>query len=289
MTPATRNYDRQASGFDRRAGVGADMAGAVARALLDIVSPRPGDVLVELGAGTGEIGRHLMGRVGYVAVDSSRGMLLAFQAAREDQQAGGDAFHTSGVLVHADGERTWPIRTASVAAVFASRVAHLLDPEHLVTEVRRVCRPGGLLLLGRVRREANSPQAKLRHRREVLLHELGVPLGRGSTDDVLDRLATDGGVRIASRNVASRLSRAAPAEVLRGWQSMTSMGGVELPAAMRDRLLRQLWEWADGEFGDPSLPVAYAESYVLTGVRTSMHEPDRPGTASAINPAMRRR
>lgn len=287
MTPATRNYDRQASGFDRRAGVGADMAGAVARALLDIVSPRPDDVLVELGAGTGEIGRHLMGRVRYVAVDSSRGMLAAFKTTCGVQHSGRDASAASGVLIHADGERTWPIRAASVAAVFASRVAHLLDPEHLSAEVRRVCRPGGLLLLGRVRREANSPQAKLRRRREVLLHELGITPVRASTDDVLHWVASAGGARIASRTVASRLAQAAPTDVLSGWQSMTSMGGVELPEAVRGRLLWHLREWAGAEFGDPALPVPYTESYVLTGVRTPMREPERPPAVSAIHPAMK--
>src|SRR5437763_14663503 len=68
-------FDAQAPGFDRRAGLPADAARAVARAVLEIAAPGPDDLLVELGAGTGEIGQHLIESVRYLGIERSRAML----------------------------------------------------------------------------------------------------------------------------------------------------------------------------------------------------------------------
>src|SRR5947209_5451722 len=66
-------FDAQARSFDARAGLPADAARAVARAVLDLAALGPDDLLVELGAGTGQIGRELAESVRYVGVDRSSG------------------------------------------------------------------------------------------------------------------------------------------------------------------------------------------------------------------------
>src|SRR5437588_13031152 len=71
-------FDAQAPGFDRRAGLPADAARAVARAVLEIAAAGPDDLLVELGAGTGEIGEHLIDSIRYVGIDRSAAMLERF-------------------------------------------------------------------------------------------------------------------------------------------------------------------------------------------------------------------
>jgi hypothetical protein len=72
-------FDAQAPGFDRRAGLPADAAISVARAVLDIAAAGPEELLVELGAGTGEIGQHLIGPMCYVGIDRSARMLKLFR------------------------------------------------------------------------------------------------------------------------------------------------------------------------------------------------------------------
>jgi ubiquinone/menaquinone biosynthesis C-methylase UbiE len=93
--------------------VGADAARAVAGALLEMVSARPGDVVLEIGAGAGDIGQHFASAVGYVGMDSSPAMLGVFRSKLSDAR-----------LVLGDAERDWPVRDGTVTAVLASRVAH---------------------------------------------------------------------------------------------------------------------------------------------------------------------
>ena len=59
-------------------------------------------------------------------------------------------------LVRADANRGWPVEDGSVKAVFASRVVHLLDCDHVRSELERVCVPGGYFLVGHVSRDNSS-------------------------------------------------------------------------------------------------------------------------------------
>ena len=114
-------FEAQAPGFDGRAGLPADAARAVARAVLEIAAPGPDDLLVELGAGTGEIGQHLIESVRYLGIERSMAMLELFRG----KLAGADDVRVR--LSRTDANRTWPVGDGSAAVVFASRVAHLLD------------------------------------------------------------------------------------------------------------------------------------------------------------------
>lgn len=261
--PAGR-FDRQARAFDERAGVGTDVARSVAGAVLDLVGSGTDALVVELGAGTGEIGRHLAPCVDYLGLDRSRPMLDVFRAKLVDVGA-----VVRAGLVQADAEDGWPVRTGAATAVFAGRVAHLLHRDHVVAEIRRVCRPGGLFLVGRVERDPDSPKSRLRRQRRQLLRGRGVEVADGNraTESLLDRLVGYGGARLDQRTAAGWSASTSIEHVLDGWEAMTSMGGVVLPATVRESVLGELRTWARHEYGGLGEVLGYAERYVLDGVR----------------------
>lgn len=270
MPGAAPRFDSQAREFDRRAGVGEEAGRVVARSVLTAASAGPGDVLLEIGVGTGEIGRYLARSVRYIGMDTSRGMLDVFRA-RVSSGPGSRRV----TLVQADAEHFWPVRDRSATVVLASRVVHLLDPAHVMTEVRRVCLDGGFFLVGRVQREPGSPKSRLRRRREELLRDRGFVPGSGwrQTQRLLDALTTPGALRLGSHEVARWPAHASAEAVLGSWKAMTTVGGVEVPAPIRSAVLVDLRTWAGRELGDLDEVVEFEERYTLDGVRLGGDDP----------------
>jgi ubiquinone/menaquinone biosynthesis C-methylase UbiE len=256
-------FDAQARRFDDRAGIPEDAARAVAQAVLDLIAPGRDDVLVELGAGTGEIGRHLARSVNYLGLDRSGGMLDAFRAKIAAAPAGGPR------LVRADASRGWPVQDGSAKAVFASRVVHLLDSDHVRSELERVCVPGGYFLVGHVSRDEVSVKHLLREKRESLLRERGlIPRsGRAGTRRLLDRLVALGASSIESRSVVTWSAQASAKQVVDAWGHLQLMGGTELEPRARAGILAELMEWAGRELGDPDTVRVWQERYIVGGVR----------------------
>ncbi|MGH9222350.1 MAG: class I SAM-dependent methyltransferase [Acidimicrobiales bacterium] len=245
-------FDEQAAGFDSRAGLGADIAREVAAAVFDF----PHEAVLELGPGTGELGRHLAAAARrYVGIDSSLPMLVEFARRQPPPRA---------VLVQADAGTTWPVRSGSVDLVFAARAAHLLEPDHLCAELLGVCRPGGTFLVGRVERQPDGLRNRLRQRRWALLAEHGVRTGDGRGRDrrLFEALAgLDGAVAIRRRAAATWPIETSADAVIAGWAGTGVAGGRPVPpeaaAAVLDRLR--------AEFAGQSEPET--ETYTLEGIR----------------------
>ena len=241
----------------------AGAARAVARAVLEIAAVGPGDLFVELGAGTGEIGQHLIESVCYVGIDRSRVMLELFR----EKLASADA--TRARLFRMDANRPWPVGDASAAVVFASRVTHLLDAEHLLAELQRVCRSGGHFLVGRVIRDPDGVKSRLRRHRRLVLRQHGV--APRDTEEATKRafreLVGCGAVRVDPRFVATWTASASVGEILNQWRAVGAMGGKELSAATRASVLIEVESWAARELGEVDEVTAWDERYVLEGVR----------------------
>src|SRR2546429_2176449 len=110
-----RDFDRQASSFDRHAGLPMAAQHAVADALVRMAALGPADLVVEIGAGTGQIGRALCAMpVRYLGVDLSSPMLARF--ADWSRRHG-----CAAALAVADANRWWPLRDGSAKAIFGSR------------------------------------------------------------------------------------------------------------------------------------------------------------------------
>ncbi len=260
-------FDGHADRFDDCAGLGPAAGRDIARAVVELSGCRDDDVLLDLGAGTGTIAEHFAAfPVRYVGLDSSARMLTIFRR----KLAGGPR---NFLLLQADGDRPWPVRDHSLAAVFASRVAHHLEPGHLAREVRRACRPGGALLLGRVIRDADSLPSRLqRHKRELLGRQGVSARAGGQAVRQIEELCRAFGATPLGPVVAARwVKSATPRQILAAWEEKPQLHsnprGPGLGADARAVVVSTLAERARQELGDLDRPHEYVEEYTLQGVR----------------------
>lgn len=265
--PTSAQFDVQAAGFDRRAGLPFSVCEDVADALVDMTAPGPEALVLELGAGTGMMGLPLSERVGrYMGLDISHPMLEIFREKLDRQ--GARARHAS--LVQADANQRWPLPEGSVSVVFASRAAHLFDEAHLVSELKRTRVPAGAwLILGRVRREVGSWREALRGALQERLRALGyVPRSSaGTRQRLLAALERAGGSGAVTRMVAQWSVKERPSEALGAWGSKSGLAGVAVPAAVQDEVLQWLEAWARERYGDLDAIHEASERYELTAFR----------------------
>ncbi len=255
------SFSEQAAHYDARAGLPTTVGAAVARAIADISGIAAGDLVVEPGAGTGEVGVHLARLpVRYVGLDSAPAMLAVFRA-----KADPDAPN----LVVADCDRPWPLPAGSTVLVFAARVVHLLDPVHVAGEASRIAQTGGSLILGRVLREPGGMKERLRARRQALLAAAGVDPRQGEpgTRRVIERCIDAGGAFLGRREVAAWTGEIAPARVLAEWEGLARGGSVIVDRGVRAQIAAELRAWALAEFGDLDRPEAFQERFVVDVVR----------------------
>jgi SAM-dependent methyltransferase len=219
------------------------------------------DLVLELGVGTGEIGTYLARfPVRYVGIDTSAAMLQLFREKLGEWPA---------LLLLADASQAWPLDEGVASVVFASRVIHLLDAEHVTKETFRVCLPGGWLMLGRVLRDEDGVKERLRRRRLELLKRAGVGSlgGREGAGRVVERCLSAGSQSMGRRVVAEWSGAISPAEVIADWTSLSRMGSVAVDPVTRADILDELRHWGQAEFGELDRPEAFRERYAIDVVR----------------------
>lgn len=253
MGPAP-TFDAQAEGFDRRAGLPSPAPSAVADALRELVGP---GTLLEIGAGTGELGSEICARgVRYVGLDHSRRMLDAFRARLPEGHP--------AELHEVDANSTWPVATGSIDVVFGSRSLHLLGAEHVLAEAERVCRTGVVtLVVGRVVRDRESTRERLRRQMRALLAERGVEGRSGHKRRLMQLLEARGATLHAPRATARWTVSATPRDSLASWRGKAGLDMVALPEATKAAILAELESWAGAEFGSLDVSVTSEEAYEL--------------------------
>src|SRR5687767_8563480 len=108
MTAHSDRFAEQGLLFDARAGLDPAVGDRVARSVAAHTAGSPEDLIVEIGAGTGEIGRDFAALpLTYVGIDLSRPMLTVFQ-----EKVGGMPVPA---LIQADGNCPWPVRESGSA------------------------------------------------------------------------------------------------------------------------------------------------------------------------------
>lgn len=256
-------FDHQAASFERRAGLPESYCSEIARAVIEIGEAGAGDLVVELGPGTGQIGRWFDAGVRYVGLDLSIEMLREFRARLGDG-------HVGKALVRADAQGSWPIADASARVVFGSRAVHLLDQEHVARELFRVAaRDGAMLIVGRVRREPQSIRARMSREMNERLRERGFE-GRGGERQnrkLFEACSRRGAKILEPVTVARWTVSASPQVSLDSWRSLVSLGGINVPSEVRDEILKELEGWACKEFGALDREFESEETYVLYPLR----------------------
>lgn len=266
MTSATRSFDEQAGSFDQRAGLPASASDSIARELVRLAQVAPDDVVLEVGAGTGQIGLALCELpLCYVGFDASAAMLDVFK--RRLRESGRPVS-----LIHTDGNDRWPAEDGSVKVVFSSRAVHLLRVEHVVEEVFRVASPiEAMLVLGRRQREKRSLRARLRQEMRERLQQLGYASRDGQEQErqILEACVRRGAVPLERRVVATWPVQHSAAQVLASWREKSGLAGLEVRAEVKEQVLSQLVVWAKEVFGSLETVQSAEEKYVLDGVRLS--------------------
>jgi ubiquinone/menaquinone biosynthesis C-methylase UbiE len=260
-TPPASTFDAQAPSYDARAGLPATAAAAVARTIVACAGARAGDLVVELGAGTGEIGIHVLDLpVRYVGLDASAAMLEVFRARASGSRP---------ALVVADGDEQWPLPDGCATVVIASRVIHLLRPDHVAWETMRTCRAGGTLILGRVARDRDAITERLRRQRLSVLQAAGIPARQGEegTRRIIEAMRDRGGQSLGRQTVTEWSSLTTSGEIIADWETRSRWGAVDLDQPSRAAMVDELREWARREFADLDRPESVRSRYVIDVVR----------------------
>jgi ubiquinone/menaquinone biosynthesis C-methylase UbiE len=229
-----------------------------------IAKAQPGDLVVEVGAGTGQIGQWFaQSPIQYIGFDLSPAMLEQFR-----QRLDSNAHNLT--LFEADGNQRWPVDDASAGVIFSSRAIHLLQPDRVVEEVFRVARPNGaLLIIGRIQRPKESIKTQMKQALHRLLDQRGFSAREGGKNQhkLMELCCQRGAEAIAPAVVSQWTESTTPAKSLDNWQQKPGLGGIDLPAETKQEILEELQSWAERTFGELYAPVESEAAYVLQGVR----------------------
>ncbi|MFZ5825918.1 MAG: class I SAM-dependent methyltransferase [Bacillota bacterium] len=137
---ANYNFDRVSDQYDATRGFPPGVSERIARWVLSRLPHDP--ALLELGVGTGRIAVPFI-EMGarYTGFDISEQMLT-----RLTEKVGGD-LRRARVMVH-DLHQPFPLPDESQDAVIAVHILHLVDAVTVLGHVRRVLKPGGVLVWG---------------------------------------------------------------------------------------------------------------------------------------------
>jgi SAM-dependent methyltransferase len=262
----------------------AGIAKSIAVAIAGLVDLEPGDLFLEVGAGTGEIGVELSRIIPrYRGFDRSAARVERFRqrggtSVRVGTSADVPVFELEPAaaiegaieIVQADAEEMWPAPSGGVRATFGSRVFHLLSTDHLVREVFRVSSPRGMtLMIGRVQRHPDSVRLRMRKEMRKLLAQEGIE-GKSSTESttrIIEQCMRQGAARIAACTAARWSIVRSPLQSIDSWRNTSGLAGIPVSVEVKQRVLARLRKWADAEFGDTTTPLSSDEEYIVEGVR----------------------
>lgn len=246
------NFDAQAGAYDDRAGLPEAVSGEVASLLLQGLAKN--STVLDVGAGTGAIGRHLVGRVRYLGMDLSRPMLARFHG---------------GLRLQADADQKWPIAGGSADVILFSRSAHLLKSEATLGEVLRIGRKGARIVIGRVRRPRESAAEQLKRTMQHMLRDRGVAgrNGERATRDFLETLERHGARPLPEVTSSSWSEDEAVIDSIHSWQGKDGLGGRVVEKPMKAAILDELQRWAEEQFGDLTKRQPVPRHYQLQGVQ----------------------
>jgi SAM-dependent methyltransferase len=251
VAPATAAYDAMAPEFHRHRWLPHGVSEAIREAVLDAIG-RPSPRLLDLGAGSGRVGREFV-RCGddYIGLDLSFGMLHAFAASAPAPR-----------LVQADGG-SLPFADATFDAVLLVQVLSLASGwRRLLNEAMRVLRPneagpagavrggavpGGVLVAGRVVAPENGVDARMKSRLAAILDAMDIhPYRERFRDDALSFLAHHMPAASTVTAAAWTAERRPDAFLERHARGARLAA---LAAPVRHEAMRQLAAWAVAEFG----------------------------------------
>lgn len=261
-------FDNQADSYDRRTGLGEKTARQIAAAVKSLIAPYLNGTLLEIGAGTGEIGFFLQDLgLPYVGFDLSGEMLRHF---RERYTAD----ESVPRLIQTDGNLPWPIPEQSVSVFFSSRAMHQLDHEHVLRQLAKLATPkNALLVLGNTKRSPDSSKAIMRKEMHKLLNTFGLSekSGQSNRKQLFEALEQQGCQRLPTLVAARRQARHAPIESIQSWKSVEGIAGLAIDPALKAQILEQLKLNAQKLFTDIHQEQETEEVYELNAIKLTFN------------------
>ncbi|MBV9211990.1 MAG: class I SAM-dependent methyltransferase, partial [Acidobacteria bacterium] len=125
---------------------------------------------------------------------------------------------------------------------------------------------GATLVIGRVGRERESVRAQMSREMNRRLRERGFE-GRGGGEHANRKLfdaCLRRGAKVLEPQIVSRWQvTSSPRESITSWRSLASLGGLPVPAQIRQEILTELERWAEKEFGSLDAESESTETYML--------------------------
>jgi len=150
------NFDRVSDKYDETRGLPPGVPERVARWVLSRLPNDP--AITEVGVGTGRIALpFIQAGVRFTGIDISEKMTIQLR-----EKLGGD-LHRAEILL-CDINQGIPLPDQSQDAVIAVHVLHLVDAATVLTHVRRVLKPGGVLIWGYEHSDPTNPHRQVRDR-----------------------------------------------------------------------------------------------------------------------------
>lgn len=234
-------FDPQASEYDDRTGLPNGIPQQIAQCIAVETQAKSSTSLLELAAGTGELGVELTEHFQYEALEGSVGMLNEFRL-RLDK-------HSTNAELHlADVNQTWPIADGSQDIIFIARAAHLFQQQHLLNELSRCGNETSLLMLARVNKGKNSVANILRKQLHLYLSDANYQPKQGQR--VHQQLLAQLDPNHWSFTAAQWFIETSPAKIIQSWRSKPGLAGIMLKTPEQDKILDQLEHFAAARFED---------------------------------------
>ncbi len=241
-------FDRAAATFERDRELPRGVPEAIRRTLWDSTTKRSSSRVLDLGAGTGRIGKAFVdANDAYVGVDASLAMLRVFLANSRTAR-----------LVHSRGEQL-PFRDGTFDVVLLMHVLTGTDDwRGLVTETCRVLAPAGAIVVGHTNRPSTGVDAQLKRQLTAILDDMGIVYHQPQKSRAQSLVWLESSAARRMHVVAASWSaQPTPREFVGRHRTGTRFSA--LPARAQETALQKLITWAQDTFG--SLDVIVTEKY----------------------------
>lgn len=232
-------FDATAASFERHRSLPSHVPEAIRSAIWAAAGLATAARVLDIGAGTGRIGRAFV-EAGdfYAGVDTSLAMLLEFPANLKPS-----------LLAQADG-RQLPFRNGAFDVVLLMQVLSGAGGgwRSLLDEARRVLRPGGSVVVGHTISPESGIDAQMKNQLTAILEEMQVDWHRPreSRRQALAWLESSAKHHVHSVAASWNINTTAREFLER---HRTGARFAALPVEVQKQSLRKLHVWAEGTFG----------------------------------------
>lgn len=252
-------FDRAADYYDATRDLPAPLATDGIDAIQRLVQPRPGALILEVGAGTGRISVPLLQRgANLIGIDLARPMLRRLRAK-----------HPAVRVAEANAVHL-PFGAGQFDGLLTVHVLHLVGRwREALREFKRVLRPGGAYVNSWHWHADDSVDQALRNHWRGRVEAHGAEWRRPgiqSREELVEALRAMG-AQVEEVIVTSFESNITPASVVDGIASRVFSDTWEVPEAVFERSLAELRAWAAQTYGDLTAPHREEHRFLLDVTR----------------------